>query len=82
LHKGLPSAFRIVIETIIESMIESFGQYELADEIVVQSFQIELEGIVFGLIPSKESEVANLESSRGIAFYSPWDMGVIARNSR
>lgn len=54
-------------------MIQSFGQYEFADEIIVQPFQVEIEGRTFGLIPDEDSKFINLEPNMSIAFYSPWD---------
>lgn len=56
----------------LEEMVEELGSIEFGD-IIVKLFEVEIDGITFGLIPDENFEYINLQPSSTISFMEPWD---------
>ena len=56
----------------LERMIEKLGDVKFHD-IEVCIFQIQIDNIVFGLVPDEDAGVINLQPGSMISFMEPWD---------
>lgn len=56
----------------LEEMVAELGGVKYQD-IAVKPFQIEIDGIVFGLIPDENTKSIELQPSSTIAFSAPWN---------
>lgn len=60
------------IESANERLLKALGPFEFRD-ILVKLFELEIDGIVFGLVYSSETDSVNLEPGPVITFMEPWD---------
>ncbi len=60
------------VEGVKNTFLSELKPYQLCD-IRVQLFQVQIDGINFGLVYSEETESVNLEPGPLITFMAPWD---------
>jgi hypothetical protein len=56
----------------LESMISELGNFEFQD-IEVCPFQVEIDNVIFGLVPNESYGVIELQPNSSLAFGPPWD---------
>jgi formate hydrogenlyase regulatory protein HycA len=64
--KGFP------LDHYLKTMVNELGDITYKD-IEIKLFQTTIDGITFGLIVDKETEMINLQPSSTISFQEPWD---------
>ena len=62
----------VALDRKLEEMIHELGEIKFED-IKIELFQVEIDGVVFGLIPNEEFESIDLQPSSTISFSEPWD---------
>lgn len=67
---GTSDSLKFDTEDKIEEFLSKLGEIEYCN-IKIKSFEIEIDGFKFGLIPNEESEMIELQPSN--TFGEPWD---------